>query len=162
MENKKIIVFGEQFFILFGFQLVFYYFLKINGVFPNFFLIWVLYLGWYGFGVISLFAGFFTGIIYDCIVKGTLGWSSILLLIVAYFNNLFPGKTYLKRVLNALFFSLFYFIFLVFAPAYGFLWSKWAVLRFSFTFGMYNVFIVSVIEWYTRRLKWKKKKFLEI
>ena len=155
-------MFGEQFFLVLGMQLIFYNFLKIKGVFPNFFLIWILYLGWYISGVISLFAGFLTGIVYDSIIKGTLGWNSIILLIIAYLNVFFPCKTYFEKILATFLFSLFYFIFLVFDPSYGFLWSKWAVLKLSFIFGMYNVLIVSVIEWYSEKTKWRKKKFLGI
>lgn len=157
MGNKQIRIITEQFLVICTLQIIFSHFLKIQGVFPNFFLLWILYLGWNNFETVGLFVGFFTGFIYDFLVKGTLGLSSFLLICIGYLNSFLPEPRYREKIIITSLFSFLYFALLTIDPLYGFLWKKDIVIKTALLFVLYNIFIVSLIEFWKEKRKWKRK-----
>ena len=159
LANKSVLVLGEEMLVAIGLQLLFVRFCKIGGVAPQFFLIWILYLGWYNNPVPAMIGGFLTGLLYDWMVQGRLGWSSLLLVSIAYVNSFLPSRTFRARILNAVVFSIFYFVFLAYAPSSGFLWEKSVVAKYSLLFAAYNCLFVVLVEWYLKTRRWNEKSF---
>lgn len=143
MGNRRLV---EQFLVVFGLQLVFSSFLKIRSCGPVFFLVWILCLGWHNAGVLSLCAGFGTGLIYDFMVKGSLGWSSLLFTVIAYVNLFFPRLTIWQRLGAAVIFALFYFACLTFDPGHGFLWRPTGIVKYSMLFATYTAGLAWLVE----------------
>ena len=160
LGNRLVVFFGEQFLIFLGLQLIFLRFFKVVGVTPYFFLIWVLYLGWYNFPVAGILGGFVTGLIYDAMVQGKLGWSSLILVVIAYVSGFLPRRTFGTRVVNVIVFSIVYSIFLAYDPVSGLVWEKGIVAKFAFISALYNVLVVCALEWYLKKLQWREKNFL--
>ncbi|RKY30501.1 MAG: hypothetical protein DRP67_04380 [Candidatus Omnitrophota bacterium] len=160
MGNKKFVIIGENLFLIALFQIIFSYFLKIK-LFPNLLLIWVLYLGWNRCDIFSLIGAMVAGIIYDLIVKGSVGWSSLIFLIIAYLNEVIGIQTLKYKIIFSFLSSLFYFFFISLEPSYGFVWKKLSILKFSIIFSFFNVICVMVVEFYIR-MRWKRRGFLKI
>ena len=160
MENKKIAIVGRNLLLISLLQLIFSYFLRIK-LFPNLLLIWVLYLGWDKWDVVSIIGAMVAGFIYDLMVKGSAGWSSLIFLIIAYLNENADVKTFTGKIVCSFLFSLFYFFLISVEPSYGFVWKKWIILKFSIIFSFFNTLTVMMVEFYIRR-KWGKKDFLKI
>ena len=131
------------------------------GVVPAFFLIWVLYLGWAGLGVVCILVGLVTGILHDILLRGTPGWSSLFYVIAAYVNSFLPGVSPWERVGVILVFSFLYGLHLAYAPHQGFLWKMPAVIRFALLTAMVNLIAVIPVEWFRRR-QWTRKDSLGI
>jgi len=159
--NKKLIRLSEQFLIMGGLQIFVMNYLKTSVV-PLFFLVWLLLLTWEGEEEIALLLAFFTGIIYDIISRGVPGISSAIFLIIVYINCFLKPRSIRGRFAGAFIFSLLYFPMLVFEPQKSFLWSAGTLLRYSVLFAFYNALILVVIEFWMRKLRWKKKEYLSI
>ncbi len=155
--NKKLIRMVEQFLIMGGLQVFVMNYLRM-AIVPSFFLIWLLILAWEGDREIALMLSFFTGILYDVISRGIPGVSSFIFLVIIYINCLFRPVSLPGRFAGAFIFSLCYFLMLLFGQQKGFLWSTYALLKYSALFAFYNAVILFVIEVGMRKLRWKEKK----
>jgi hypothetical protein len=147
----------EQFPVVLGLQLILSNLLKMRSAGPVFFLAWILSLGWRDSELLSLCAGFCTGLIYDFMVKGTLGWSSLLLTVIAYANLFFPRLTFWERLAAAVIFAGFYFACLTFDPGHGFLWKPAGIAKYTVLFALYTAGVVSLTEYTMRKRVWGRK-----
>ncbi|HOJ39146.1 MAG TPA: hypothetical protein PKX93_05925 [bacterium] len=126
---------------------------------PLSFFVWVLLLGWWQQESLSIIMGFATGLLYDFLVRGTPGWSSLLMILVAYFNGYFPHEKLMERVAAAVVFGLFYSAALAVDTNYGLVWQGGQVIRFSLCFaglsGLLAVFLsASGIASWNRKNYW--------
>lgn len=158
MESRNAWALLQEVVLVVFLQYVALRFLRIRGVSPHVFLIWVLYLSWQGRTLFSLGAAFLSGMVYDALVKGHLGWSSILLLVFAYVNSFFHMETVSGRIAVCFVLSVVYFVLYAMDPGHGLVWSRGMIARFSLLFGLYNGLTMAVVDaWITRGI-WKRKK----
>ncbi len=140
-----------------GLQVFVMNYLKM-AIVPSFFLVWLLILTWEGDKEIALVLSVFTGIVYDSISRGTTGVSSLIFLIIVYINCFLRPASLAGRLAGVFLFSICYFLMLLFEFQKSFLWSTYALLKYSALFAFYNALILFVIEVGMRKLRWKEKK----
>jgi len=152
-------IFTEQFLVVLLAQILLTGVFKVKLAGPVFFFLWILMLGWQGLGVVSILIGFLTGLIYDVLVSGTLGWSSLLFCIVGYLNNYFPADKVMERVLAAVVFGAFYTAALTVDASYGLVWQKGEVFKFSVFFGGVSALLAVIYSLFLRYQLWSRKKY---
>lgn len=156
MNKRFIMKIGEQFLIISSLHLILSVYFK-SVITPSFFLIWLLVLTWDGNTELALLLAFITGIIYDAMIHGTMGSTSLYFLFLVYINSFLKLKKSLPKFINVIFFSIIFFIFLLFEPTKGFLWNFWPRVKYSILFSLYNGIVFLFFELSLRKYRWRQK-----
>ena len=151
------IVLIQQFLIVLGLQAFGLSMGRILAVAPNVFLAWVLCLGWMGLGTTGIAAGFLCGLLYDGLSRGQPGWSSLLLVLIAYGNCFVRRPPLSLKAAVAFAASAVYAVLLSFSPGRGFTWSGMTLFRFSVLFAVYNTCVTLAIDALAARTTWRRK-----